>query len=63
MGEQRNAFRILVESQKQRNHLEGRNIGARIILKFILERQNGVVRTRLMWLRIGTNGGLWWTGL
>jgi hypothetical protein len=27
-----------------------------IIIKWILERQDGVVRTGLMWLRIGTSG-------
>jgi hypothetical protein len=32
-------------------------IGRRIILKWILERQDGVVLTGLIWLRIGTSEG------
>jgi hypothetical protein len=30
-------------------------------LKWILEKQNEVVWTGLIWLRIGTSGGLLWT--
>jgi hypothetical protein len=33
------------------------DVGWRIILKFILGRQNGVVWTVLIWLRIVTSGG------
>jgi hypothetical protein len=35
-----------------------RATGGRIILKFILERWDGAVWTRLIWLRTGTCGGL-----
>jgi hypothetical protein len=34
-----------------------RSVDERIILKYILEIQNGVVWTGLTWLRIGTSGG------
>jgi hypothetical protein len=34
------------------------DVGGRIILEWILERKDGVVWTGLIWLRIGTSGGL-----
>jgi hypothetical protein len=34
----RNAYRILVESQKERNHWEDKEVGGWTILKWILER-------------------------
>jgi hypothetical protein len=37
-GEKRKAYRILVESQKQKDHWEDLDIGGRIILRWILER-------------------------
>jgi hypothetical protein len=46
------------ESQKKRDHWEDEDMGDWIILKWILERYNGVVWTGSMWLRIGTSGGL-----
>jgi hypothetical protein len=51
MGEKRNTYRILVRKP------EGtRSLG--IILSGILERWDGVMRTGLVWLRIGTGGEL-----
>jgi hypothetical protein len=44
-------------SEKERDLQEDLDIGGRIILRWILERQDGVVWTGLIWLRIGTNGG------
>jgi hypothetical protein len=38
MGEKRNAYRILVESQKERDHWEDQDVGGWTILKWILER-------------------------
>jgi hypothetical protein len=46
------------ENQKERDDLEDLDVGSRIILKWTLERQDGVVWTGLVWLRIGTSGGL-----
>jgi hypothetical protein len=40
-----------LESQK-----EDVDAGGRIILKWIIERPDGVVWTRLIWLRIGASG-------
>jgi hypothetical protein len=46
------------EIQKVRDHLEEQVVCGWIILKWILEREDGVVWTRLIWLRVGTSGGL-----
>jgi hypothetical protein len=55
-GEKRNAYRR--ESQKERDHWEDPDVGVWIILKLILERSDGMVGIGLIWLRIGTSGGL-----
>jgi hypothetical protein len=52
MGEKRNAYRILVGKP------EGLDVGKKIILRWILERWNGVGWSGLIWLRIGTGGRL-----
>jgi hypothetical protein len=54
MGEKRNAYRILVGKPEGKEDL---NVSGRIILRWILEMQDGVVWTGLIWLRIGTSGG------
>jgi hypothetical protein len=46
------------ESQKERDHWEDQGVGGWTILKWILEREDGMVWIRLIWLRIGTSGGL-----
>jgi hypothetical protein len=43
--ENRNAYRILVEIQKERGHSEDQDVGWWIILKWILEREDG-----MMWI-------------
>jgi hypothetical protein len=45
------------ESQKERDHWEDEDVGGWIILKWIFERYDGEVWTRLIWLRIWTSGG------
>jgi hypothetical protein len=50
MGETRNAYRILVGKP------EGKRPQGRPVL--ILERYDGMVWIGLIWLRIGTSGGL-----
>jgi hypothetical protein len=45
------------ESQKRRDYYEILDVGGRVVLKQILERENGVARTRLIRLRVGTTGG------
>jgi hypothetical protein len=44
------------ESQKERDHWDAW-IGGMIIVKWILEKEDGVVWTGFIWLRIWTNGG------
>jgi hypothetical protein len=44
------------EIQKERDHWEDQDVGGWTILKWILERYDGMVRIGLIWLRIGTNG-------
>jgi hypothetical protein len=38
--------------------LEDLDVGGKMILRWILEKWDGVVWTELIWLRIGTSGGL-----
>jgi hypothetical protein len=46
------------ESQRERDDWGDQDIGGWTILGWILERYDGVVWIGLMWLRIGTSGGL-----
>jgi hypothetical protein len=44
--------------QKKRDHWEDQDVGGWTILKWILEIYDGMVWIGLIWLRIGTSGGL-----
>jgi hypothetical protein len=55
---ERNAYRILVAKSEGNVPLPNLDTGARIILKWILEKLDGVVWTGLIWLRTGTSRGL-----
>jgi hypothetical protein len=47
------------ESQKERDHQEDQDAGRQIILRYILEGQDGMVWTGSIWLHsIGISGGL-----
>jgi hypothetical protein len=46
------------KSQKERDHWEDQDVGGWTILKRISERGNGMVWIALIWLRMGTSGGL-----
>jgi hypothetical protein len=46
------------KSRKEGDHWEDKDAGGWTILKWILERYNGMVWSGLIWLRIGTSGEL-----
>jgi hypothetical protein len=46
------------EIQKESDHWEDQDVGGRTVLKWILERLDGMVWTGSIWVRIGTGGGL-----
>jgi hypothetical protein len=46
------------EKFKRKETTKKIDVGRRIILKYILEEQDGVVWTALIWLRTGSRGGL-----
>ena len=43
---------------RDRDHLEEPGIDARTILTWFFKKQDGKAWTQLLWLRIGTDGGL-----
>jgi len=57
-GERRSAYRVLVGKPEGKNHLEDLGIDGRIILKSFFRNVDGGAWTELIWLRIGTGGGL-----
>jgi hypothetical protein len=57
MGEKRNAYRLFAGKPEGKRQL-GRPRRGWVILKWILERLDGVVWTRMVWLKIGTDGRL-----
>jgi hypothetical protein len=54
----RREMHIAYWSESQEKSLKDQDVGGWIILKWMLERYDGVVWTGLIWLGIGTNGGL-----
>jgi hypothetical protein len=56
-GENRMQLGFWLKSQKERDHYNDLDVDGRKILKWILDRI-GAVWPRLIWLRIGTSGGL-----
>jgi hypothetical protein len=48
---------VFSEKVRERDHYDDQDISWWIILRWILERYNGVVWNGLVWLRIGTRGG------
>jgi hypothetical protein len=58
MGEGRGAYRVLVGRPEGRRPLERPRHRWRIILKWIFKKWDGGTWSGLIWLRIGTGGGL-----
>jgi hypothetical protein len=57
-GEERCIQGFSVGNLREGGHLEDPGIDGRIVLKWIFERLGVGAQTGLMWLRIGTGGGL-----
>jgi hypothetical protein len=58
MGEKKNAYGLLVGSQRERDCWEDQDIGGWIILGWVLERWDVVMWTGLVWCSIETSGEL-----
>jgi hypothetical protein len=58
MGEGRGAYRVLVGTPEGMRPLGRPRRRWRIILKWIFKKWDGAAWTGLIWLRIGTGGGL-----
>jgi hypothetical protein len=46
------------ENQKERDHWEHQDVSGYTILKWIVERYDGIIWIGSIWLRIGTSRGL-----
>jgi len=56
--ERRGTYKVLVRKPEERDHLEDVGVDGRIILKSILKKSFARSWIGLVWLRIGTSGGL-----
>jgi hypothetical protein len=57
MGEKRSAYRILVRNSEEISLLRRFGLRYGILLKYVLEKYDGLIWTRLIWLRRRTSGG------
>jgi hypothetical protein len=57
-GEKRNAIRVMMGKSERKRPVVRPKYSGRIILRWILERQEGEVWTVVRWLRTGNSGGL-----
>jgi hypothetical protein len=58
MGEKRNAYQFWGENLQERDHLQDIGIESRILLKLILNKWNGRMWNKLMWLKMEICFGL-----
>jgi hypothetical protein len=56
--DRRGAYRVLVWTPEGKRRVVNLDVDGRIILKWIFKKWNGGAWTGLIWLRIGTGGGL-----
>ena len=57
-GERRGTYKVLVGKPEETDHLEDVGVDGKIILKSILKKSFARAWIGLVWLRIGTGGGL-----
>ena len=57
MGERRGIYRVFMGKPEERDHLGDPGVDERIILRWIIRKQDVGVWTGLSWLRISTCGG------
>jgi hypothetical protein len=58
MGKKRNACRILVGKPESMTTRKTQTLMGRSYFKWIIEKDDGVIWTGFIWLRIGTSGRL-----
>jgi hypothetical protein len=58
MGWKRKVYRFWRESQKDKDHQENLVVWGTLTLRWILQKEDGLVWTGFIWLRIGIYGGL-----
>jgi hypothetical protein len=58
MGERRGAYRVLVGIAEGKSYLEDSGVDGRVILRRMFRKWDVGAWTGLIWLRIGTGGGL-----
>ena len=58
MGVRKGVYRVLWRNLREREHLQSLGLGRIIILKWIFRKCDVGAWTGLIWLRIGTGGGL-----
>jgi hypothetical protein len=49
---------VFWEIQEETDHYEDIDLGGKIIVKWFLQKYCGLIWTGLIWLKIGTSGGL-----
>jgi len=58
MGVRKGVYGLLWRNLRERDHFQGLGVGSIIILKWVFRKCDVGAWTGLIWLRIGTGGGL-----
>jgi hypothetical protein len=56
MGKERNAYKVFMRKPGPRDYYEELSTGGNIILKWTLEKLDGVLRITFIWFSIGASG-------